>query len=72
VSAAYLQSAYPLGNLAVAEGTQSPTPRTHVVRRGDNLFRLAQRYATTVEALAAANRLGHPWTIYVGQTLVIP
>ena len=43
----------------------------HVVQAGENLFRIALRYGTTVDALMAANNLTSQ-TIYVGQKLVIP
>lgn len=46
-------------------------PHTYVVQRGDNLFRIAQRFGTTVTAIQAANGLTGT-TIYVGQTLIIP
>ncbi|MEW6524656.1 MAG: LysM peptidoglycan-binding domain-containing protein [Bacillota bacterium] len=43
----------------------------HVVRAGDTLFHLAQRYGTTVTALRQANNI---WTdhLSIGQVLVIP
>jgi murein DD-endopeptidase MepM/ murein hydrolase activator NlpD len=44
----------------------------HVVQRGENLFRIALRYNTTVEAIARANNIVNPRLIYVGQTLLIP
>ena len=44
----------------------------HVVRRGEILARIAQRYGTTVWAIAAANNLANPSFIYVGQRLKIP
>ena len=46
--------------------------QTHVVQPGENLFRIALRYDTTVECLAEANHIINPWFIYVGQELVIP
>lgn len=62
--------------------TPTPTPTTspgtpgapivHVVQRGENLFRIALRYNTTVEAIAAANGIHNPQLIYVGQKLTIP
>jgi LysM repeat protein len=52
---------------ATAQGDQ-----THVVQSGENLFRIALRYNTTVEALAAANGIADPTRIYAGQTLIIP
>ncbi len=53
----------------------SPPPSSggvHVVQRGENLFRIALRYGTTVQALAAANGIVNTSHIYVGQRLVIP
>ena len=47
-------------------------PVTHVVRRGENLFRIALRYGTTVQAIANANNIANPALIYVGQKLTIP
>ena len=47
-------------------------PTVHVVQRGENLFRIALRYNTTVEAVAAANGIRNPQLIYVGQKLTIP
>ena len=62
--------------------TPTPTPTTppgtpgaptvHVVQRGENLFRIALRYNTTVGAIAAANNIRNPQLIYVGQRLTIP
>lgn len=43
----------------------------HVVRAGENLFRISLRYGTTVKAIMQVNRLTST-TIYVGQRLVIP
>jgi len=61
-----------------AAGTPVPTSQpasagqvTHVVQRGENLFRIALRYNTTVEAVANANGITNPALIYVGQKLVI-
>jgi len=44
----------------------------HLVQPGDNLFRLALRYGTTVDAIVAANGLPNADAIYAGQQLVIP
>lgn len=46
-------------------------PVTHVVQRGETLYRIAQRYGNTVAAIKAANNLRSD-TIYVGQRLLIP
>lgn len=44
---------------------------THVVQPGENLFRIALKYNTTVEAVAAANNIVNPSFVYVGQKLII-
>lgn len=46
--------------------------QTHVVRPGENLFRIALRYGVSVQALASINGISNPTMIYVGQRLVIP
>ncbi len=44
----------------------------HVVQRGENLYRIAMRYGTTVQAIARANGITNPNLIYAGQRLIIP
>jgi murein DD-endopeptidase MepM/ murein hydrolase activator NlpD len=67
---------YPGQRLVIpsASPTPEPTPQeqVHVVQRGETLYRIAQRYGTTVQALAAANNLANPNLIYRGQKLIIP
>ncbi len=46
--------------------------RTHVVGQGENLFRIALQYGTTVQAIVQLNGLDNPNVIYVGQRLRIP
>lgn len=55
-------------------GNSSPKGGTtiHVVQRGENLFRIAMQYGTTVEEIAAANNIDDPRYISVGQRLLIP
>jgi LysM repeat protein len=57
-------------------GSANPTTPSssgvHVVRRGENLFRIALRYGMTAQRLAAANGIVNTNRIYVGQRLVIP
>jgi len=69
--AAMLFAAVPVGAAA-----PRPTPLqeqiVHVVQQGENLFRLALRYGTTVDAIMAANGLTDEHKIDVGQRLVIP
>lgn len=61
----------------VSPPTPTPTPVPggtviHVVQPGENLFRIALRYGTTVQAIASRNGIANPALIYVGQRLVIP
>ncbi len=44
---------------------------TYVVQPGDTLYSIAQRYGTTVYALAHANNIVNPWYITVGTKLTI-
>jgi LysM repeat protein len=51
-------------------GTSAPSSGgIHVVQRGETLASIARRYGTSVSALVAANGLGNPNLIYVGQRL---
>jgi len=45
--------------------------QVHIVQPGENLYRIALRYGTTVQALAAVNGLSNTSRIYVGQQIVI-
>lgn len=44
----------------------------HVVQAGENLYRIALRYGTTVQAISQANGITNPNLIYVGMQLKIP
>lgn len=44
----------------------------HTVQYGDNYWMLARRYNTTVDDIFAANRGVNPYSLYVGQHIVIP
>ncbi|HYO88981.1 MAG TPA: LysM domain-containing protein [Candidatus Limnocylindrales bacterium] len=44
----------------------------HVVRYGENVYRISLRYGTTVRAIVNANALANPNVIYAGQSLLIP
>jgi LysM repeat protein len=50
----------------------APASGTHVVQRGENLYRIALRYGVSLNALAAANGIANPNRVYVGQVLRIP
>ena len=48
------------------------TTKTHIVRRGETLWSISQRYGSNVDAVALANRISDPTQIRVGQRLVVP
>ena len=61
------------------EPTAAPTQQTnaageiiHVVQAGDNLYRIALRYGTTYQELAAYNGISNPNAISIGQEIRIP
>ncbi len=67
--------------LATIAPTPSPTlfptptslpPIVHMVRYGDTLIGLAEKYETSVEALMKANNLTDSHLIKIGQELLIP
>jgi murein DD-endopeptidase MepM/ murein hydrolase activator NlpD len=45
---------------------------THLVQRGDNLYRISIRYGTSMAAIANANGISDYSRIYAGQSLTIP
>lgn len=49
----------------------SPAMQYHRVRKGENLFKIAKRYGTTVDKLKAVNKLSSD-NINVGQRLLVP
>jgi N-acetylmuramoyl-L-alanine amidase len=58
-------------------GLEHPLPekkekKTHIVERGETLWRIAQKYGVSVWALKKANGLGRSNIISIGQKLVIP
>lgn len=48
------------------------TANTHTVQAGETLFRIAQQYGVTLDALAVANQIANPGLIHAGQLLIIP
>lgn len=46
--------------------------RTHVVKQGETLSEIANRYGTTVDALQKANRIKRPDAVAAGRKLAIP
>ncbi len=58
--------------LIPVEGGGTTGTGAYVVQPGDTLYSIAKRFGTTVETLAALNDLAPPYTIKVGQSLVVP
>lgn len=52
--------------------TPSPSHEVYVVRKGDTVWKIAQRFGTTMQAIILANNLRNPDLIYPGQVLFIP
>lgn len=65
------------GSDAVDEEAHSP-PETdaaydsYIVQSGDSLYGLAQRFNTTVKALAEANNVSEDDQLYIGQSIFVP
>jgi uncharacterized protein YgiM (DUF1202 family) len=86
VDASSLTTTVPVRSLALADGsvfvpfapgfpgeqTTGTNYQTHLVVPGDSLFKLAQHYGTTMQAIAAANNIYNYDLIYIGQQLIIP
>ena len=51
---------------------QASGPVTHVVQRGENLFRISMQYNVKMSSIVSANSIANPNSIYAGQRLVIP
>ncbi|HZY40626.1 MAG TPA: LysM peptidoglycan-binding domain-containing protein, partial [Anaerolineae bacterium] len=59
-------------SMAVAAPLQNNCVKYHLVRPGENLFRIGLQYGLTVEAVMQANGLYNPNVVYAGQSLCIP
>ena len=67
----------PKGGVVPTPAPGDPTPQPgneqqYTVVRGDTLGRIAQRFGTTVAAIAQRNGIANPNLIFVGQVLIIP
>lgn len=58
--------------LALSAAPSLAQETTHVVQPGETLFRIALRYGVDVDTMAQFNGIANAWTIYAGQTLMIP
>jgi lipoprotein-anchoring transpeptidase ErfK/SrfK len=66
-----------VGQRLIIPTGSSPSPSTpssgvHIVRAGENLYRIALRYGLSYYTLATANGIVNPNHIYAGQRLQIP
>lgn len=57
---------------APAPAAPEPSGTVHVVREGDTLFEIAQRYDTTVDALIQVNGIANRRLIHPGDRVAIP
>jgi LysM repeat protein len=57
---------------AAIQPAPSASSTTHVVQRGETLYRIGLRYGTSAAAIAQANGLANPSLIFAGQRLTIP
>ncbi|MBF7095562.1 LysM peptidoglycan-binding domain-containing protein [Alkalibacter mobilis] len=58
--------------VTITELLAGSTGTTYVVKSGDTLSSIAQKYGVTIQAIATANNISNVNYIYVGQTLIIP
>lgn len=63
-------SGIPLGTSCYGEGYQEPTYVTYTVKNGDNLYNIARKYGTSVDALIELNDLKNN-NLSIGQVLKI-
>jgi lysozyme len=54
------------------EPSPPPTANVHVVKEGETLGLIAERYGTTVEVLLELNDLPDPNVVPVGTSLIVP
>ncbi len=57
--------------LAANQPSVARAPLVHTVQSGDTLRRIAVRYETNWQEIVATNGIGYPYTLAVGQSLVI-
>src|SRR5437868_1605884 len=61
-----------LGLAARPAASQDSGVTYYTVQPGDNLYRIALKFNTTMQAIMQLNGLANPNVIYVGQVLKIP
>jgi murein DD-endopeptidase MepM/ murein hydrolase activator NlpD len=60
------------GLISLVAPTSAENRVIHTVVRGDTVYRIAQRYGTTMSAIQQANGLAEGAIIFAGQQLIIP
>lgn len=70
--AAALTPVIPVASTDNPAALRESAANTHTVQTGETLFRIAQQYGVTLDALAAANQIANPGLIHAGQLLTIP
>lgn len=68
-------SALAAAQSSTTSGTSLPASSSgefHIVLRGENLFRIALHYGTTIAVLSQINNISDPTRIYVGQKIYLP
>lgn len=61
-----------VGLISLVAPTSTENRVIHTVVRGDTVYRIAQRYGTTISAIQQANGLADGAIIFAGQQLIIP
>jgi membrane-bound lytic murein transglycosylase D len=61
----------PAATGSVHAASKGGSARTHTVRRGDSLWRIAQQYDTTIDELCSLNRISRSATLHPGTRLSI-
>ncbi|MBS3947644.1 MAG: LysM peptidoglycan-binding domain-containing protein [Dethiobacter sp.] len=49
-----------------------PVAKTYIVRSGDTIWKIANMFGVSMDAIIAANNLTNPNLIFPGQQLIIP
>jgi LysM repeat protein len=64
-------SALPAGATEGTTAQGGTCTSTHIIQRGETLYRIARRYGTTVAELQRINNMGTSTTIYAGNGLCV-
>jgi LysM repeat protein len=71
VDASVVTVAHPFETVQGSVAAWSCRGAYHVVGRGETIYSIARRYGTTAYRIAVCNGLAS-YTVYVGQTLLVP